>query len=64
MFKSNKFSGNLTVQYNIWLNGNKKLRKNKVKQKENAKKEGDKLVSGNGKRPVPAKKKRYSVSKC
>jgi len=38
-FKSNKFSGNLIVQYNIWLKGNKKLRKNIKKQNMNAKKD-------------------------
>ena len=36
-FKSNKFSGNLIVQYNIWLNGNKKLMKKIKKQKIKAK---------------------------
>ena len=34
--KSNKFSGNLTVQYIIWSKGNKKLKKNIKKQYENA----------------------------
>jgi len=37
IFKSSKFSGNFSVQYIIWLKGNKKLRKNNKKQKENAK---------------------------
>ena len=34
---SKKFSGNLIVQYNIWLKGNKKLKKKIVKQNKNAK---------------------------
>ncbi len=37
--KSNKFSGNLMVQYSIWINGNKKLMKNTEKQNVNAKKD-------------------------
>ena len=35
-WRSKKFSGNLIVQYNIWHKGNKKLKKNKIKQIKNA----------------------------
>ena len=37
--KSWIYLGNLIVQYNIWLNGNKKLKKNKIKQNIKAKKD-------------------------
>ena len=37
IFKSNKFSGNLIVQYNIWPNGKRKLKKNITKQNKKAK---------------------------
>ena len=37
MCRSNKFSGNFIVQYNIWLNGNKKLIKKTEKHPANAK---------------------------
>jgi hypothetical protein len=33
IFVSCKYFGNFTVQYIIWLNGNKKLRKNNTEQK-------------------------------
>ena len=36
---SKRFSGNLIVQYNIWLKGNKKLKKKIIKQNKNAKKD-------------------------
>ena len=37
IFRLNKFSGNFSVQYSIWLNGNKKLIKNTKKHPINAK---------------------------
>ena len=36
-WRSKKFSGNFIVQYNIWLKGNKKLKKNIKKQIKKAK---------------------------
>ena len=39
ILRSKKFSGNFIVQYNIWLNGKRKLKKNIEKQNIKAKKD-------------------------
>ena len=41
---SKRFSGNFIVQYNIWLKGNKKLKKKIIEQNINAKNDFDRFA--------------------